>query len=116
MQDLQNVLPVLILVLTDINERLIEFGGSQQQENATNFEDKIVRLWSELINVLQHPSYVKINPCSFKKLLSMNRSKKQIQINCWGIPVYHVLENVISSFLSEWGTRGGYEISFLRLD
>jgi len=43
MQDLQNVLPVLILVLTDINERLIEFGGSQQQENATNFEDKIVR-------------------------------------------------------------------------
>ena len=38
MQDLQNVLPVLILVLTDINERLIEFGGSQQQENATNFE------------------------------------------------------------------------------
>lgn len=44
MQDLQNVLPVLILVLTDINERLIEFGGSQQQENATNFESKIVRL------------------------------------------------------------------------
>jgi len=44
MQDLQNVLPVLILVLTDINERLIEFGGSQQQENATNFEKKIVRL------------------------------------------------------------------------
>jgi hypothetical protein len=44
MQDLQNVLPVLILVLTDIYERLIEFGGSQQQENATNFESKIVRL------------------------------------------------------------------------
>jgi len=73
MQDLQNVLPVLILVLTDINERLIEFGGSQQQENATNFEDKIVRLWWELINVLQHPSYVKINPCSFFLKIAFNK-------------------------------------------
>jgi len=44
MQDLQNILHVLILVLTDINERLIEFGGSQQQGNATNFEDKIFSL------------------------------------------------------------------------
>lgn len=66
MQDLQNVLPVLILVLTDINERLIEFGGSQQQENATNFEKKLFAFAEELINVLQHPSYVKINTCSFK--------------------------------------------------
>jgi len=51
MQDLQNVLPVLILVLTDINERLIEFGGSQQQENATNFEDKIVRAFDQNLSM-----------------------------------------------------------------
>ena len=45
---------------------------------------KLFAFAEELINVLQHPSYVKKNHAVFKKLLLMNRSKKskQIRIIC----------------------------------